>query len=792
MAIGSLQSPGVLANQIDLTTGVPAVATSEAAFAGVFPWGPIGVSVVLGQESDLVSRFLPPSASLTSGFPFNPETWFCVADFLSFSNYINVTRAATYFGNTITKNFVGNTTNLAVTANSDVVQVGNTTFLTVGQELFWSNAEVGLPDSLSAASPPVITSIVNSTAVTLSENATANLTAIEVTFRDYSSYVAVGQEVNDPQIDWEAQGVLNPNTYATIQGTFAEGTTWVARYLGGPGNSLYVSQCDTASQFSSSINLAPNVMINSVATGITATVGSNTLVVTITPANTANATQVTAANAIAGQVFLSIGLNDLIQTGNTMLGFQYLSVLNIGTVTNTGNVFSVTLGVNDNYKIGGNTTSTSLNRYWQYFNLFTQPPGTSTYVTNFGNSAATDEMHIVISDTLGVFTGNPGAVLEKYEAVSRATDAQRVDGGSNYYQSIINQGSKYIWCANPRTLAMPNTAAFITSSTASAPLNLQFYGGSSGLDETQVHLSALTIAYGTYASPEDFPNISLMITGKPRGLAVSSNTQLGNYILDNVVTVTGRQDMMCFVSPDKALMVNNPGFEAADIVAARLNMDYSSYEVIDTGYYYRYDQYNDLYWWVPMNGQIAGLCAQTDLTNAPWWSPAGFNRGHLKNVIRLAYNPKQADRDTLYNNDVNPVVTFPGSGTVLYGDKTGLGVQSAFNRINVQRLFIVLKKTISLMAKQFLFEFNDDFTRARFVAAVTPYLQQVQGQRGISDFIVVCDSTNNGPEIVMHNQFVASIGVKPAYSINFIYLNFVAVRNDVSFSSIFGANGSIG
>ncbi len=733
MAIGSLQSPGVLANQIDISQYVPSVATSQAGFAGVFPWGPIGISVVTSSEQDLIKYFLYPSV-------FNAETWWSAADFHAYSNYMNVSRAAHYAGNTVTRSFVGNTTNLAIQSNTALLQVSNTQFLSVGMELFYTN-NAALPSVLSSQAAPTIVAITNSTYVQLSENATANISSLLVTFRDPAAYVAVGQEIYDPQIDWEGQGVLNPGTYATVQNTFDEGTTWVARYLGEPGNSLYVSQCDSPAQFSSSMNLVANsTMINTTATGLAAIVGSNTLMITITPANTANASMVTFANALIGQVSLSIGNNDLIQTGNSMLGFQYLSVVNIGPIVN--------------------------------------------------NSAAIDEMHIVVADAGGAFTKNPGAILEKYEGVSRASDAKAVDGGSNFYQTIINQGSKYIWCANPRSLAQPNTASFITSSTASSPLNLQFYGGSNGHDEATIDVGALTIAYAPYASPEKYPDISLMITGKPRGLGVSSNTQLGNYILDNIATPRG--DMMAFISPDKPLMVNNPGYEAASIVAARQNMSYTSYGVIDTGYYYRYDQYNDQYWWVPLNGQIAGLCAQTDLTNAPWWSPAGFNRGKLKNVIRLAYNPKQADRDTLYNNDVNPVVTFPGAGTILYGDKTALGLASSFSRINVQRLFIVLKKAISLLARQFLFEFNDDFTRAQFKAVVTPYLKDVQGQRGISDFIVVCDKTNNTAEVIQKNQFVGSIGVKPAYSINFIYLNFVAVRNDVSFSSVFGADGSIG
>jgi phage tail sheath protein FI len=783
MAYGILQSPGVLTRQIDLTKVVPSVPTSQAAMAGVFRWGPINETVVVSSEEDMIFWFLKPTV-------FNPETWWSAADFLSYSNYLNVARAANYIGNTVTRAFVGNSTNLALTNNSAIIQVGNTQNLSVGMELFYSNS-TAIASGLTSQAAPTIAAITNATHVQMSVNATVNTTAVNIVFRDRGSYVAVGQETVDETIDWESQGVLNPSTYPNVDGTFASSVTWVARYLGEPGSSLYVSQCDTANQFSSNVDLIANTThINTTATGVYATVGSNSVVITIRPADTSNTAQVALANTIAGQVFATIGNNDLIQTGNSIMGYQYLSVRGIGAVTNTAGVYSITLTMNDEYKLGGNTVSTSFQRYWQYFNLFTKAPGTSQYVTSFGNSAAIDEMHIVVSDTYGRFRDQPGAILEKYEGVSRATDAKRVDGGSNYFRTLINQSSKYIWCANPRTTATPNTASFITSSTGTGPLNIQFYGGSNGLDESTVDVGSVSIAYNQFGSPEDYPDVSLIFQGKARGLGVTSNTQLGNFIVDNIAEARG--DMMAFVSFDKPLMVNNPGYEAASMKAARLNARYSSYVAYDSGYYYRYDQYNDQYWWVPMNGQVAGLCARTDLTNAPWWSPAGVNRGKLKNVIRLAYNPKQADRDTLYNNDINPVVTMQGAGTMLYGDKTGLGLQSAFSRINVQRLFIVLKKSISRLARQFLFEFNDDFTRAQFIAVVTPYLRDIQGQRGISDFIVVCDRTNNTDEVIMHNEFVASIGVKPAYSINYIYLNFVAVRNDVSFSQVFGPNGSIG
>jgi phage tail sheath protein FI len=247
-----------------------------------------------------------------------------------------------------------------------------------------------------------------------------------------------------------------------------------------------------------------------------------------------------------------------------------------------------------------------------------------------------------------------------------------------------------------------------------------------------------------------------------------------------------RKDVIVFASPTLANVVNNSGSEATDISTFRDSLTSSSYAVLDSGWKYQYDRYNDVYRWVPLNGDTAGLCVRTDNTRDPWFSPAGFNRGQIKNVVKLAFNPDKADRDQLYKNGINPIVNFPGQGVVLYGDKTLLAKPSAFDRINVRRLFIVLEKAIATASKFTLFEFNDEFTRASFRNLVEPFLRDVQGRRGIYDFRVVCDDTNNTPEVIDRNEFRGDIYIKPARSINFIQLNFVAVRTGVEFEEIVG------
>jgi phage tail sheath protein FI len=255
-------------------------------------------------------------------------------------------------------------------------------------------------------------------------------------------------------------------------------------------------------------------------------------------------------------------------------------------------------------------------------------------------------------------------------------------------------------------------------------------------------------------------------------------------LIDNIAEV--RKDCVVFISPPKSAVLNNFGTEADSVVSFRNGLRNSSYAMVDCNYKYQYDKYNDVYRWVPLNGDIAGITARTDQVRDPWFSPAGFNRGSIKNIVKLAWNPNKAQRDTLYSASVNPVVTFPGQGTVLFGDRTLLAGGTAFDYINVRRLFILLEKTIATAANQLLFEFNDEFTRLQFKNIVEPYLREISGRRGITDFLVVCDETNNTSDIVDAAKFVGDIYVKPARSINFIQLNFVGVGTSVDFNEIVG------
>jgi len=451
----------------------------------------------------------------------------------------------------------------------------------------------------------------------------------------------------------------------------------------------------------------------------------------------------------------------------------------------------------------GNSVKVSLcdgNSYptWEFTNQFDNRPNTSTFASTVGG--ANDELHVVVVDEDGLWTGTKGTVLEKFELVSKASDAKLPDGTSNYYVNVINNTSKYIWWAGHPTANLagtPDTSddrggyAAATAGTAwgttaagsifkdtqnvdkSANLTYSLVGGVS--DDTMTAAMQQN-GLATFLN-DDLFDISLL----PLGEATSPTII---YAINSIAEV--RKDCIVFASPEQADVVNNLSQEATDVTAFRDGLPSSSYAVMDSGYKYQYDRYNDVFRYVPLNGDTAGLCVRTDFTTDPWFSPAGFNRGQVKNVTKLPFSPRKAERDTLYKKGVNPVVTFPGQGTVLFGDKTLLAKPSAFDRINVRRLFIVLEKSIATAAKFQLFEFNDAFTRSQFRNLVEPFLRDVQGRRGITDFKVVCDESNNTGEVIDRNEFVADIFIKPARAINFMKLNFIATRTGVSFEEVGG------
>ena len=432
-----------------------------------------------------------------------------------------------------------------------------------------------------------------------------------------------------------------------------------------------------------------------------------------------------------------------------------------------------------------------IKRRWKFYDLFDGAPGTSQWATDNARGSG-DEMHIVVYDTTGDITGSvataaggrTAGVIEIFGNVSKSSVAKTAQGSSNYYADVIFRESKYIYWTDHISAGSNWGTDTTTTYTSVIPVTIDSLTG--GTDDYAVTAGEMELAYDKFADTESL-DINLVMGGSS---SITTDTAAGQDTYVTMITqlVEGRKDCVGFVSPYRSASV---GVALSSTATENVKVAFdlcpsSSYMVFDSGYKYMYDKYNDVYRYVPMNGDTAGLCAYTDNVTDAWFSPAGYNRGNVRGAIKLSYNPTKAERDILYRARVNPVVNFPGQGVVLFGDKTALSKPSAFDRINVRRLFLVLEKAIATASKFQLFEFNDEFTRAQFRNLVEPFLRDVQGRRGISDFSVKCDATNNTGEVIDRNEFVADIFVKPARSINFITLNFVATRTGVAFSEVGG------
>lgn len=408
---------------------------------------------------------------------------------------------------------------------------------------------------------------------------------------------------------------------------------------------------------------------------------------------------------------------------------------------------------------------------------FGYAPNTSDYAANAGG--AHDEINIIVIDRDGKFTGTPGTILEKFAGVSKIKGSKTDDGTFNYYADVINNTSSYIRVGGSLLLGADPTKSATYSWPQTNTTEKVFYL-QNGVDAATPDLST---GYELFRNSDEV-DVSFLIAGDLNGEANASEAKklvgIAEYRKDAIAFISAPLSKVQFGISSSTIANNLVEYKNITLNSS------SSYYVMDSAWKYQYDKYNDTYRWIPLNGDIAGLCARTDLNRDPWWSPAGFNRGSINNVIKLSWNPNQAQRDQIYVAGINPVVSFPGEGTILYGDKTGLSKPSAFDRINVRRLFITLEKSIAAAAKYSLFEFNDEFTRAQFVSMVEPFLREVKSRRGIYDFKVVCDESNNTPQVIDNNEFVGDIYVKPAKSINYIQLNFVAVRTGVDFNEIVG------
>jgi len=531
------------------------------------------------------------------------------------------------------------------------------------------------------------------------------------------------------------------NNRTVYEQTFSAGTgtiKFTAKYPGALGNSIAIAVADAATF--KAVTLSGTVTTLTSATTLT------------------GGTSGAAQTKFLTELYVGAVVKD--STGAT-----------VGTVASITSDSVATLSANATIAL----TNSAIKADWQYVSQFSTAPGTSSFATQKGATTASDELHILIIDSKGEWTGVPGTILEKFPFVSKAANAKTDNGTSSYYKNVLNNQSNYVWWTSKLATDWDTTltsATVYTNLTAYA--TYQLTGGVSDLTSTSANQLE---AYNLIANPELYP-IAYIAAGKASSATVTS-------LISNIAEV--RKDIIVFASPEDTtgdILIGNGSDITAKVSAYRDALPSSSYAVLDSGYKYQYDRYNDVYRWIPLNGDTAGLCARTDGTNDPWFSPGGYTRGQVKNVVKLAYNPDKSARDAIYSNGINPVVSFPGQGVVLYGDKTLLAKPSAFDRIGTRRLFIILERSISVAAKYQLFEYNDSFTRAQFKNMLEPFLRDIQGRRGITDFQVVCDTTNNTAAVIEGYNFVADIYIKPNYSINYITLNFIATRQSVEFSTV--------
>ena len=727
-------SPGVVTREIDLTTIVPETGTTAGAFAGAFRWGPIDKIVNVSSEDLLVENFQKPDSSTYLSF-------FSAANFLAYGQNLNVVRVANSSAFNATTD----------SANAVLIKSDESYYNTYYSEYGGSGPS-----------------------------------------NDYGEFAS--------KFAGELGNSLKVSLCGADQGAdLLSGTATIA-FAGTEGTVTGTSTAFTSEvQISDVVHIGTSFyLVTAIGTdsGMTVQSSQNTDVSSAatfsrTAASHYKALGQDADGAIMGTVQVSDSARKVMTGVGTYFDIQLIAGDNVTIAGETLEVASITSNTSatlvDALSPSSVALSTAVNfsREWEFASNFDYPPTTSDFATRRG--VYNDEVHVIITDEDGEWTGVKGTVLEIFPALSVASDGKSEDGQALYYKEAINRRSKYIWwMKHPNGTAAdtaPNTAAWGTSANvASKPsytqnrtnISISMTGGADGQELTDANV---ILGYDKFKSSEDV-DVSLIITG-------SVSAVINSYLISNIAEV--RKDCMVFASPEQSDVVNNEGNEVDAVNDFRNLLPSSSYSVIDCGWKYQYDKYNDTFRYVPLNPDVAGLVVRTTVDRDFFFSPAGFNRGAVKNVARLAWNPNKTQRDLLYKNGVNPVVSFAGQGTLLFGDKTLLAKPSAFDRINVRRLFITLEKSIANFARFSMFEFNDDFTRSNFTSSVEPFLRDIQGRGGITDFAVVCDESNTPQEVLDRNEFIGSIFVKPTKSINFVLLNFVAVRSGVEFEEVVNA-----
>ncbi len=729
----NLASPGIVVKEVDLTIGrVDTASEKVGAIVGPFTKGPVNVPVLVENEQDLLDNFGEPQPT-----DKHYEYWMTAASFLSYGGPLRVVRASDDdFKNGFAGTAAGAATSISINSVDDYNNKGYDENIITGVAVAAKN-----PGSWSnGIKVAVIDGKVDQT-----------IMGIDAASPEGGAAVAVGYGVT------QAISSVLPG---------AGSTSLLDGYLKG-----IVTEVDT---------------------------GNNKIGVKVL-------SHVSAAGVETEKDYQPSGVYAFSSTGSVAIHTSGQAV----------SYASTTYTSQEDWFDQQSITLTNSIVNW---NQIADRPGTSSFAAARG--ARNDEVHVVVYDDKGLVTGNSGTLLEKHTSLSKATDAEFSVGSPSYWRKFLATNSEFIFGGtNPGTIVNSGYSSGFTLNADNGWDQTTDDGHANGLDFGVVGNNTLTLAggldYGGAVGIGVSGSLTTTLAGLSSGYelfedkdqyqadfllmgAANHTKETAQALANKLIAVAElRKDAIAFISPYRTAFINDTSAgtgtigSASDITDNVLSfyapVTSSTYAVFDSGYKYMYDRFSDVFRYIPLNGDIAGTCARNDINNFPWFSPAGTARGGILNAVKLAYNPSQVQRDKLYSNRVNPIIFSPGGGIILFGDKTGYAKASAFDRINVRRLFIYLENAISAAARDQMFEFNDEITRTNFVNIVEPFLRDVQAKRGVYDFRVICDETNNTAAIIDNNEFVADIFVKPARSINFIGLTFVATRTGVSFEEIVGS-----
>ena len=740
--MASQVSPGVVLRERDLTN---AVITGDSAltgaFASSFQKGPIGVITSISSQKDLIATFGTPQES-------NAEDWLVAAEFLGYGGRLAVVRAETGALN------ASNDAGVLIKNDSDwVAGVGGAKIFAARSAGTWGNSlkavvvDRGADQILTLASAPATTA--QNTAFTTTGGKAGRIYSwngatneLAVILDNPASLIPVGDFYDEP-----GDGVVTTITHTAYQGVGTQ-----------VGNH----------------NSVPTSAGNTGGTGLTLDVVID---------GTGLVTGVSVANG---------------GTGYTT-GTVTVDKANLGTGATADLTVQITGVSNDNIEVSSVKdwyTNTQIGTTGLKLSAIGPRPGTSEFAASRGISF--DEVHVAVIDTTGDVSGAANTVVEKFTYLSKLTDGKSPEGASTYYKSTVNDNSTYIFQGSSLTgtieptssgggVALDQTSSALSTGNKFLLVASNETDLTGGTDDYAYTAGEVNAAYDTFADTEE-TEVDFILMGGSFGTEADTLSKAQKV----TAIAAARKDCIAFVSPYRGNQIGTSGSALSNVQQRTNTLNFfnsvtsTSYAVLDSGVKYMYDRFNDKYRWVATNGDVAGLCVNTSSTTADWISPAGLSRGGLRNVVKLAYNPNKADRDELYQNRINPIVTFPGSGAVLFGDKTALASPSAFDRINVRRLFLNIEKRVENLGKGVLFEMNDEITRSSFLSSINGYLNDIVAQQGITDFLVVCDTSHNTPDVIDRNEFVAELFIKPARSINYVTVTFTATRTGVSFAEVIG------